>query len=242
MATEGGKTLTMPQAVLASGILIAIAIFGSGFIKQSEIPTSPEMVQQEGGSEAVDELALLSNVLPIEEGVDHVRGSEDPSFIVYEYSDMDCPFCGRFHDTMKRLVEEYPEVAWVYRHLPLDGLHPDARAKAMAAECAFQQGGDDAFWALTDYIFAANPSLAEIPAVLEGYGLDVDTYGACIENELTAERVDRDVVNAIQTLGGTDRLSTPWSIMQLPNGILVPIRGAQPYEALVAIIESELNN
>ncbi len=236
------KTITMPQAILAAGVLIAVAILGSSFLDKRQLDQD-RPTQFAVSDNQVDQLALLKNVNPIEPGVDHVRGAANGQIVIYEYSDLDCPFCGRFHETMIRLVEEYPEdVSWVYRHLPLDGLHPEARPKAIATECAFQQKGDEVFWATTDVLFEQNLTLEELGTYLvENQGLDLDMYQECISSQEASERIDRDLANAIQTLGSTDQLSTPWSILQLPDGQLVPIRGAQPYETLVAVIESVIN-
>lgn len=87
---------------------------------------------------------------------DHIRGSLNSKVIIVEYSDTECPFCKRFHDTMKQVMDVYGKdgrVAWVYRHYPLDGLHSRARKEALALECAFEQGGNDKFWEYTDYIY-----------------------------------------------------------------------------------------
>jgi protein-disulfide isomerase len=86
---------------------------------------------------------------------DHVKGDRNAAIKVVEYSDFDCPFCGRFHDSMNSVVESNDDVAWVYRHFPLDQLHPQARAVAQAAECVAELGGNEAFWTFTDGYFAA---------------------------------------------------------------------------------------
>ena len=67
--------------------------------------------------------------------------------IVVEFSDLDCPFCQKIHGTLQQVVDEYQgKVAWVYRHSPIDSLHPKARKKAEATECAAELGGNEAFW------------------------------------------------------------------------------------------------
>jgi protein-disulfide isomerase len=94
---------------------------------------------------------LLENMIPVSED-DHIKGNIDAEVIIVEYSDYDCTFCARFYDTMKIITEKYPadKVAWVYRHLPLEMIHPNAKRVAMASECAAKQGGNDAFWAFSD--------------------------------------------------------------------------------------------
>jgi predicted DsbA family dithiol-disulfide isomerase len=85
---------------------------------------------------------------------DHIFGNKDAEVTIVEYTDMECPFCARVHPTMKKLVEDYDgKVNWVVRHYPLDAIHENARLKAEAAECAWEQGGDEAFFKYTDELF-----------------------------------------------------------------------------------------
>jgi protein-disulfide isomerase len=88
---------------------------------------------------------------------DWVVGDENARITMIIYSDIDCPFCQRFHTTTTNLMQEYPEdVRWVFRHMPIDGLHPHARQKAEAAECVGEIGGGVKFWEYLDIIFAQN--------------------------------------------------------------------------------------
>lgn len=85
---------------------------------------------------------------------DHFFGNRNADVIIVEYSDLECPFCARVHPTIHKLITDYNgKVAWVYRHYPLDGLHPNARAKAEASECVWAQGGDKAFFKYADALF-----------------------------------------------------------------------------------------
>ncbi|MBI1833580.1 MAG: thioredoxin domain-containing protein [Candidatus Andersenbacteria bacterium] len=82
---------------------------------------------------------------------DHARGPAGARITMLEYSDIECPYCQQFHPTLERVMEEYPnDVRWVYRHFPLEQIHPHAREAANATECAAVQGK---FWELTDYLF-----------------------------------------------------------------------------------------
>lgn len=88
---------------------------------------------------------------------DHVVGDLNTAkLVIVEYSDMECPFCQRFHEIMKRVVaDSNGDVAWVYRHFPLPQLHPKATQAAEASECAWEQGGNEAFWKYADKVFEA---------------------------------------------------------------------------------------
>ncbi|MCA9366932.1 thioredoxin domain-containing protein [Candidatus Kaiserbacteria bacterium] len=84
---------------------------------------------------------------------DHIKGSLDAPIKIVEYSDFDCPFCTRAHETLVEIMAENNDVAWVYRHFPLDSLHPNARTLATVSECVAKEGGNDAFWSFADGYF-----------------------------------------------------------------------------------------
>lgn len=93
------------------------------------------------------------NVPPVTDD-DHIFGDKDAPVKIVEYSDFECPFCASVHPTLKQLVVDYDgDVAWVYRHYPLD-FHPNAQPAAEASECIAELGGNDEFWEFSDYIFA----------------------------------------------------------------------------------------
>lgn len=90
---------------------------------------------------------------------DHILGSISAPVKIVEFSDMECPFCKRFHATMQQVVKENNgQVAWVYRHFPLDQLHSKARKEAEATECATDQGGNEKFWAYLNRLMEVTPS------------------------------------------------------------------------------------
>lgn len=96
-----------------------------------------------GGGKSIDVDSVTTS--------DYIRGDSNSRFILFEYSDYECPFCGRFHETAKEFIENHEgEVAWVYRQFPLDELHPSTRKKSEAVLCAGKLGGNDAFWELSD--------------------------------------------------------------------------------------------
>lgn len=98
--------------------------------------------------------SLYTGTLPKLEATDRMTGAENPTVILFEYSDYECPFCKKFHPTAKQALSEYKDTfALVYRHFPLDSIHPKARPAAEASECVFQLGGEDAFWKFTNYVF-----------------------------------------------------------------------------------------
>ena len=181
-------------------------------------------------------------------GEDHILGNPGAPVKLVEFSDFECPFCKRFHLTMKRLMDEYGEdgkVAWVYRHFPIDLIHSKARKEAQAAECASELGGNEAFWAYADRLYEVTPSnnrldLALLPRIAEEIELDRAAFEACLGGDARggkyAAHIEADVQDATAS-GGT---GTPFSLVIAPNGKIFSVNGAQPYAAVKSIIELAL--
>lgn len=227
------RYLTAPVAIVIAGALIA----GAVYLSAGKDPTTPVVAGARGDSESLDRMAPIS-------ANDHIRGNPNAPVKIIEYSDTECPFCKRFHDTMKQVMDEYGKdgtVAWVYRHFPLDQIHPKADKEAEALECANELGGADAFWAYTDRLFEVTPSNnnldpAELPNIARHVGLDVTTFNACLASGKYADRVEKDTQNAEAT-GGR---GTPWSIVVAKDGTKYPLSGAQPYATVKQLIELAL--
>ena len=140
-----------------------------------------------------------NSIVPAVKEDDHIRGNASSAVILYVYTDTECPYCKNLHEyTIPRLEREYgSNIAVVYRHNPLDTIHPLARHEHEALECAYNQGGDPAFWHFIDRIFTLTKSNETFPpAELENialqYGLDSKKFHACIEDKSTSTRVSRD--------------------------------------------------
>ncbi len=169
----------------------------------------------------------------------NVRG--EGNLTVVEYSDLECPFCKRFHPTMQQVVKEYDgKVQWAYKHFPLASLHPKAAREAEATECAAKQ---DKFWDYTDAIFERTPSNnkledSELFVAAADVGLDVDAFTECLESGETSDIVTTDLAEA-QALGGT---GTPFSVIIDENGeVLATIPGALPIETMRTQLDQLLN-
>lgn len=83
---------------------------------------------------------------------DHTKGSNDSDVVMVEYSDLECPFCAKFHPTATQLTNDM-NLLWVFRHFPLRQAHPEAQKMAEAAECAADQKGPEMFWQIIDEFY-----------------------------------------------------------------------------------------
>ncbi len=219
--------LVAGAVLISSGNSSAAANVGSNSQQQVEVP-------QPSGS--------LDAVRPVT-AEDHIKGNPDAPIKIVEYSDFECPFCKKFHDTMNEVMDKYGEsgeVAWVFRQFPLEQLHPiKAQAVAVASECANEQGGNDAFWKFTDTYFERtltnNRTDIEtvIPQIARDIGLDESTFETCLAGGKYDEHIQDDIANAIET-GGR---GTPWSVMIGPDGSTYQINGAQPLSAIEQLIK-----
>jgi len=159
------------------------------------------------------------------------KGPADARITIVEFSDFQCPYCQRAVSTMNQVLEKYPaDVRLVYRHLPLESIHPHARGAAEAAVCADKQGK---FWAYHDKLFENNRALA--PADLQRYagevGLDPKLFEACLAEQPTKAKVDGDLGAA----RGAGISGTPAFVV---NGKL--LSGAQPAQSFFEVIDVEL--
>jgi len=142
---------------------------------------------------------------------------------------------------MQQIVAEYDgEVNWIYRHFPLVSLHSKASKEAEATECAGEQGGNDAFWAYIDELFAITPAnngldLNQLPEIAGTIGLDVDQFQTCLDSGKYAQKIQNSISEA-QAAGAR---GTPYSVILAGDKKLV-IPGALPLEQVKSMIDTIL--
>jgi len=233
------SNMMIPGAIMLAGMMIAGAIIYSG---GSTLSAGSGQAAAVGAGDAVQNGAI-KNIKPVT-GDDHIRGSIDAPVIIVEFSDLECPFCKRFHSTLQQVVDEYDgKVAWVYRHFPLTSLHSKAVKEAEATECAAELGGNDAFWAYIDRLFEVTPSnnrldLDDLPQIAESVGLDAGKFQECLDERRYKDAVQDDLQDATNS-GGT---GTPYSVVIAEDGTKSVIPGALPFESIKGIIDAALEN
>ncbi len=176
---------------------------------------------------------------------DHINGDKNARILLIEYSDMECPFCKKFHPTAQQIVDTYKgKVAWVYRHLPLP-FHANASKEAEASECANELGGNKAFWKFVNALFVKTNSggtgiaLSDLPTLATDVGLNEDKFTTCLESGKYADRVKSDV----DTATGLGVTGTPGNILlDTKTGKTKLMPGAYPFEDFKKAIDEMLEN
>ena len=126
---------------------------------------------------------------------DHVRGPIDAPVTVVEYGDFECPYCGQAEPVVRELLRDFGDVRYVWRHLPLNDVHPHTQLAAEAAEAAADQG---AFWEMHDLLLAHQDALrpSDLISYAEQLGLDVKRFTNDLREHTGAARVAEDVDSA----------------------------------------------
>jgi len=226
------KEYFTPGAILVAGAMISLSIILTGGVSL----TSQGLVAQVGDTVVTeDNQGGSGSEGPVVTKGDHIRGNPDAAITIVEYSDFECPFCGRFHPTVKQAMAEYgDQIRWVYRHFPLTQIHPSAVPSAEASECVAEQKGSEGFWEFADAMFE-NQSQGLTPTLYREtanrIGVNLAQYDDCVATRKYKEKVEAHQAEGVK-LGVT---GTPGSFVNN-----TPLRGALPYASLKQIIDAEL--
>lgn len=124
---------------------------------------------------------------------DHAQGPAQSKLLLVEYGDFQCPTCKQAAPAVDLLLEQFAgRVQYVYRHYPLEQIHPQALAAAEAAESAGAQGQ---FWAMHRVLFdhQQNLQLPDLARYAADIGLDMKRYEADMAGHLHLARVRGDI-------------------------------------------------
>ena len=138
---------------------------------------------------------LVDLAVPVDPERDHIRGPSEAAVTVVEYGDFECPYCGRAEPVVRELLTDFADVRYVWRHLPLSDVHPNAQLAAEAAEAAANQ---DAFWEMHDLLLDHQGDLQprDLLAYAEQLGLDLERFRDDLSEQAGASRVEEDVDSA----------------------------------------------
>jgi Na+/H+ antiporter NhaA len=137
---------------------------------------------------------LIDLAAPVDPTRDHIRGPENAKVTLVEYGDFECPYCGMAEPVIRELLADTGDVQYVWRHLPLNDVHPNAQLAAEAAEAAAKQ---DRFWEMHDVLLAQDDlRAAAVITAAQRMGLDVDQFKDDLREHAGAARIAEDVDSA----------------------------------------------
>ena len=188
--TFTGPRLEEAKIGILSAALCATAVTWVVVRATKLLPPKARLRALLGTAESIVDLAA-----PVDPDRDHIRGPARAPVTVVEYGDFECPYCGQAEEVIRELLAGYGDVRYVWRHLPLTDVHPQAQLAAQASEAAAAQG---AFWEMHDLLLAHQDELQ--PRDLVRYaaelGLDVDRFRADLRAHKGVDQIAEDVDSA----------------------------------------------
>ncbi|HEX8977454.1 MAG TPA: Na+/H+ antiporter NhaA [Solirubrobacteraceae bacterium] len=176
-----GVLSTLVVAPLASALVLRVT---------RRLPRGLRLRAIVGSAETIVDLAV-----PVDGERDHIRGPEDATVTLVEYGDLECPYCGQAEAVIRELLADFGELRYVWRHLPLNDVHPHAQVAAEAAEAAGAQGR---FWEMHDLLLHQQDDLGikSLIRAAESLGLDVDAFREYLRKRKGAPHIAEDVESA----------------------------------------------
>ncbi len=239
-----------------------------GVLLISFFPASPIRAQQQSIDELKKEIQVLSETVKamqkdlqeikgllqsrvavpptdrvvLDIGHNPVRGQPDAKVMLIEFSDYQCPFCGRHvRETAPQLNKEYIEtgkVKHVFMNLPLESLHKLAFKAAEACYCAGEQGR---YWEMHDRLYANQQALESLETHAEAIGIDAPKFQECLNSGKEAMQIRRDMAEGQKA--GVTATPTFFLAMTGPDSkirTVARITGAQPFATFKAAIDKLL--
>jgi Na+/H+ antiporter NhaA len=194
-----GETLNEAKLGVLTAALAASVLTWLLFRATARLPAQLRARALVGSSAVLIDLAV-----PVDPERDHIRGPAEAPVTLVEYGDLECPFCGQAEPVIRELLAgATTDLRYVWRHLPLNDVHPRAQLAAEATELAADQG---LFWEMHDLLLSHQDALR--PQDLMGYardlGLDTEKFGDGLRRHTTAARVAEDVDSAdLSNVSGT---------------------------------------
>ena len=226
--------IAVVSLIIATYAVIVINKFGDEDFFNDKVGASIEVYVKKQQDKQAAAQAVPAEPIEVSLDDDAVKGDLNAPVTIVEFSDYQCPYCGRFFkDTLPQIQEKYIDtgkVKYVFRDYPL-GFHPKARPAGMAAECVGELGGDEAYYKYHDILYKNQKALDNDS--LKKYASDLGyDIADCLDSEKYADEIQNDFKDGA-SYGIT---GTPAFFI---NGRLLV--GAQPFAAFEQLIEAELN-
>jgi Na+/H+ antiporter NhaA len=185
-----GTQLEQAKLGILSSALGATALTWLLFRATALLPKRARLRALLGTAESIVDLYI-----DVDPERDHIRGPVNAPVTIVEYGDFECPYCGMAEPVVRELLRDFGDVRYVWRHLPLSDVHPNAQLAAEAAEAASAQGS---FWPMHDLLLSNQGALAprDLVAYAEQLGLDVERFVDDLRRHAGTARIDDDVDSA----------------------------------------------
>ena len=214
-------------SLLTSGFGGFISLTGNGGTGNVIAPPTGDSGVQPSGNIKVD----VGNDDP-------VLGDKNAQITIVEFSDFQCPFCARAYSGAVAEIRNSAyfkngDVNLVFKHFPLNSIHPQAQKAAEASECANRQGK---FWEYHDTLFENQQALdiASLKSYASQLGLDTGKFNKCLDGGEASAKVAKDLA-ASTAAGGR---GTPYFVLVNEDGETQAISGAVPYANFEAAIKA----
>ena len=215
-------------SIIAMLVTLAVGVFVGEQFHQSNASTTAKVP-----SAALPDSNVERFKIPV--GNSPARGPAHSKVTIIEWSDFQCPYCGRVEPTIAQIEKTYgKDVRIVWKNQPLP-MHPNARPAAEIAMAAHALKGNDGFWKVHDTIFQNQRALDR--ASLEKYAKDVGLSGSDIQAALDEKKYDAQI-QADSAEG--NRFGATGTPAFFVNGRF--LSGAQPFEAFKKVIDEEIAN
>lgn len=242
------NTLMICISIILGAVIVGVCVLYAGSIIKP-IGTTGEKVAdnnaaanaaQAGGTATAEETKEILSV----KSDDYVWGNPQAPVKLVLFTDLECPFCKKFDETLNTVMSTYGKdnkLAVVYRHFPLTNIHKKALPEAQALECAGKLGGNEAFWKFVTRIFSVTTSndgldAKELPNIASFIGLNAKDFSACLSNNNFADKIQKQQQDGVKI--GVQ--GTPHSVVVAPNGKTFVINGAQDATSVNSIIDTAL--
>ena len=185
-----GTLLAEAKLGILSAAFCASALTWTVFRVTRLLPKRLKVRALLGTSTLITDLAV-----PVDPDRDHIRGPERAPVTVVEYGDFECPYCGQAEPVVRELLADFGDVRYVFRHLPLNDVHPHAQLASEGAEAAARQGK---FWDMHDLLMEHQGALTSKDLIhyAADLGLDTRTFTEDLRKHAGAARVAEDVDSA----------------------------------------------
>ena len=243
---------TFNRLIMAIVAVAVVSAFLGGYVVGGETAEPKEVIVREAIPTSQTKPTSQEQLGPqiirnISIDDDPMKGNPDASISIIEFSDFQCPFCAKFHETtLPQLEQNYistGKVNFVYRDFPIQSIHPNAIPAALASECADDQGK---FWEMHDEIFKNQriwqdleilQSVALFKQYASNLGLDENAFDSCLDSGKYLNEITNDL-NDGRAYGVT---GTPAFFVGNEKIGFTHISGAQPYSTFQRVIDGQLN-